>query len=88
MYVCEVCKKEFDCHKKLGGHTSSHRKTKKHLIYESNPKLCKECYQPISWSSMKTKKTIEFCCVSCRAKFFYKKSLKDEENLITQTKYL
>jgi hypothetical protein len=81
MYVCKVCNQEFKCLKQLGGHTSKHRKSKQQLIYEENPKLCKECCQPISWKSYRFhKQTIEFCCVSCRAKFFYKKAQNIEEN--------
>jgi len=72
MYICGVCKKEFNCHKKLGGHTSSHRKTKKHIIYNSNPKICKECENPISWESYKENHKIIFCSCSCRAKNFHK----------------
>jgi hypothetical protein len=81
MYVCKVCNQEFKCLKQLGGHTSKHRKSKQQLIYEENPKLCKECRQQISWKSYRFhKNTIEFCCVSCRAKFFYKKAQNAEEN--------
>jgi hypothetical protein len=81
MYVCKVCNQEFKCLKQLGGHTSKHRKSKQQLIYEHNPKLCKECRQQISWKSYRFhKNTIKFCCVSCRAKFFYKKAQNIEEN--------
>jgi hypothetical protein len=72
MYFCEVCKKEFDCHKKLGGHTSSHRKSKKHIEYDLNPKNCEECQNPISWDSYKENHKILFCSCSCRAKNFHK----------------
>jgi hypothetical protein len=81
MYVCEVCKKEFKCHQQLNGHKQTHRKSKKQIEYELNPKQCKECNQTISWKSYRFhKQTIEFCCVSCRAKFFYKKCKNIEEN--------
>ena len=73
MYICNVCKKEFNSHHQLNGHTQTHRKSKKQLAYELDYSMCKECYQPISWKAFKRKKTTEFCCVSCRAKFFYKK---------------
>ena len=81
MYICKVCNEEFKCLKQLGGHTSKHRKSKQRLIYELDPKLCKECCQDISWKSFRFhKQTIEFCSVSCRAKFFYKKTQNIEEN--------
>lgn len=82
MYICEICKKEFKVHQQLNGHKQTHRKSKKQIDYESNYKLCKECNNPISWGSFRTKTSIEFCCVSCRAKFFYKKSQNIEENSI------
>ena len=80
MYVCKVCKKEFSCHQQLNGHKQTHRKSKKQLEYECNPKPCKECNRNISWKSIRTKTAIEFCSVSCRAKFFYKKAQIVEEN--------
>jgi DNA-directed RNA polymerase subunit RPC12/RpoP len=87
MYICKVCNQEFACLKQLGGHTSKHRKSKQQLIYEDNPKLCKECDQQISWKSRPNRIESEFCCVSCRAKFFYKKTQMIEENVASQTKY-
>ena len=74
MYVCDVCKKQFNDHRQLNGHKQTHRKSKKQISYELNPKNCKECNNRISWKSFRTKTAIEFCCVSCRAKFFYKKA--------------
>jgi hypothetical protein len=86
MYVCKVCNQEFKCLKQLGGHTSKHRKSKQQIIYEQNPKFCKECNHSIDWKSRPNRIESEFCCVSCRAKFFYKKSQNIEENVLSQTK--
>jgi hypothetical protein len=74
MYVCKICKKNFDNHHQLNGHKQTHKKSKKQRLYELSPKPCKECNEYISWKSFRTKTSIEFCCVSCRAKFFYKKA--------------
>ena len=77
MYVCKVCKNKFECLKQLGGHTSKHRKSKQQLIYEQNPKICKECCHSISWKTYKTrKKTIKFCSKTCRAKHFFENNSK------------
>jgi hypothetical protein len=77
MYVCKVCNEEFKCLKQLGGHTSKHRKSKQQLNYELHPKLCKECFQPISWKSyMSKRKNISFCSKTCRAKHFFKNNSK------------
>lgn len=86
MYVCKVCNEEFKCLKQLGGHTAKHRKSKQQLNYELDPKPCKECRQPISWKSRPNRINAEFCSVSCRAKFFYKKSQNIEENVTPQAK--
>ena len=71
-YVCEICKKEFKCHQQLNGHKQTHRKSKKEVEYDSKPVNCKYCEQPISWKSFRRKTAIEFCCYSCRAKYFHK----------------
>ena len=82
MVICEICKKELKSHRQLNGHLQTHRKSKKQIAYELDPSKCKECYQPISWKTFRKKSTSEFCCVSCRAKFFYKKAQMIEEKRI------
>jgi hypothetical protein len=77
MFVCKECKKEFETVQQLGGHSAKHTKSKQQLIYEQNIKLCKQCCQPISWKSYRFhKKTIEFCCVPCRAKYLFENNSK------------
>jgi hypothetical protein len=55
---------------KLGGIKSSEITKQKHLEriekYNSNPKLCEECAEPISYE----KKINKFCNQSCSAKFY------------------
>lgn len=76
MYKCNECDKPFKSYKALGGHSKTHskvkHKTKKQIAYELNPKLCKECNNPIPYLSYTNLNSIEFCSVSCRAKHFYK----------------
>ncbi len=71
-YICEICKKEFDCYQQLNGHKQTHRKSKKQIEYEEKPRPCKNCDQAISWKSFRRKTAIEFCSCSCRAKYFHK----------------
>jgi len=74
MFICEKCKKEFDTKKKLGCHSNFHKETPEKIAYELNPKICLECDQPISYRPTYVhNKNVEFCSVSCRAKYFYHK---------------
>lgn len=58
MYICKVCKKEFECHQQLNGHKQTHEKSKKQIAYENDPRACKNCEQPISWKSFRRKTAI------------------------------
>ena len=73
MFKCKVCNQEFETKNQLGGHSNSHTKTKKRISYESNPKLCLECNQPIPYLSYTNLNKIQFCSVSCRANYFHNK---------------
>ena len=72
MFICKVCGKEFEMKSQLAGHSNSHTKTKKRIEYELNPKSCKECNQPIPYSSLRRRNKMVFCSISCRAKHYYK----------------
>lgn len=86
MFFCLVCEKEFNFHYQLNGHSKTHKKSKKQLDYENAPSACIECFGSISWKSFRKNKKIEFCCVSCRAKFFYKKAQMIEEKRTIKNK--
>jgi len=81
-YNCKLCKMHFSNHYELNGHNTKHRKTTKHINYELNPKKCEECNDDIKWKSYMRNKSIRFCSVSCRAKFYY----KYEEKCVTKNK--
>lgn len=82
MYKCNTCKKVFEQARQLNGHLQTHRKSKKQVAYELDPIMCKECYHPIQWKLTRSKPTAQFCSVSCRAKYFYKKAQLTQENKI------
>jgi hypothetical protein len=75
-YFCKKCNIEFENHRQLNGHNTCHRISPEKSVYISNPKLCKECDDVISWKSYSTKHSTEFCSVRCRAKYFYKENMK------------
>jgi len=76
VHKCNECNKEFGSGNALGGHRKSHSKsrfkTKKQIAYELNPKMCKECSKPISYSSYVEGYKPTFCSSSCRAIHQYK----------------
>ena len=82
MYTCKICNKSFELQRAFAGHAKIHKKSKTCISYETNPKLCAECNEPISFSSYTNSHKIKFCSCSCRANNLNKKvvnSIKNEE---------
>ena len=80
MYKCHICKKTFEQARQLNGHKKSHEISEKHAAYTMRPKHCQECNTVIPWKLIRSKPTAQFCSVSCRAKYFYKKAQLSLEN--------
>ena len=68
MYKCVICEKIFDLQRAYAGHLKIHKKSKTCILYEENPKVCKECGGDISYGAYRHNHLVKFCSGSCRAK--------------------